>query len=196
MNRILSAPPDLTPATFVFGSPPWLVIGIRCFLLFAGVITAFLCAQQWSVMPLFARLMAALIAPSLIAGSVWPRPWRNTARFIANESGIYFPAYPALTLSSSKSEIGEQWLGVPWESIANIRIATESGEDGKCIAFDIQVSASEKAKFFQAVGIPRDRSESVAETVCAAYGGWPPSRSRAVRKLHSLSSQNEANPSR
>jgi hypothetical protein len=152
--------------------------------------TAFLSAKQWSAMPLFARFLAALIAPSLIAGAMWPRPWRYTTRFIANESGVYFPAYATLTLG--KSQIEEEWLGVPWEHITNIRVATESGEDGKCIAFDIQASPSERSRFFEAVGVPRDRSKPLSETVFAAYGGWPPSPSRAVQKLHSLSLRGEA----
>ena len=191
MNHILPTQPGPTPATLVFGSPPWLVLGFRCVLLFAGCITAVLSAQHWSAMPLFARFLGALIAPTIIGWAAWPRPWRYKTKFIANEKGMYFPAYPSLTLSTAKPQIEEEWLEVPWKHIANIRIATEAGEDGRCAAFDIKASPSEKSRFFETVGVPRDRGEQLSATVSAAFGGWPPSAARVVQKLQSLSLRSE-----
>lgn len=191
MNCMLTTQPWPTPATLVFGAPSWLVLGVRCVLLFAGGITAVLSAQHWSAMPLFARFLAALIAPALIGGAAWPRPWRYTTKFIANENVMYFPAYPSLTLSTSKPQVEEVWLEVPWKHIANIRVATEIGEDGRCAAFDIQSTPIERSTFFEAVGIPRDRGEQLPTTVSVAYGGWPPSSARVVQKLQSLSLRSE-----
>lgn len=107
MNRILHTQPRSTPATLIFRSPPWLVLSVRCVLFFVGGITAVLCTQHWSAMPLFARFLGALIAPTLVGWSVWPRPWRYTTKFIANENGMYFPAYPSFTLSTTKPQAQE-----------------------------------------------------------------------------------------
>ena len=104
---------------------------------------------------------------------------------------MYFPTYPSLTLSIAKPQIEEEWLEVPWKHIANIRIATEAGEDGRCAAFDIQASPIEKSRFFEAVGVPRDRGEQLSATISAAFGGWPPSAARVVQKLQSLSLRSE-----
>ncbi len=191
MNRILRTQPGITPETFVFASPRWLIVGFRSLLFVTGAATAVLCAQHWPAMPLFARFLAALIAPSLLVGSAWHQPWIYTTRFIANESGMYFPVYPPLTLSKKNPQVEIEWLGVPWKHIANIRVATESGESGKCIAFDIQASPIEKSRFFEAVGVPRDRNDQLPATVHAAYSGWPPSPLRAAQKLHYLSLRSE-----
>jgi hypothetical protein len=189
VNRTLPTQPGSTPETLVFGSPPWFVVGFRSVLFFVGCITAVLCAQNWSAMPLFARFLGALIAPTLVGWSVWPRPWRCTTKFIANENGMYFPAYRSLTFSMSEPQIEEAWLEVPWKHIADIRVATEAGEDGSCAAFDIQASPSERSRFFGSVGVPRDRSEQLSATVSAAFGGWSPSPVRVVQKLQDLSSR-------
>ena len=189
MNRILSTPPAPTPQTFVFGTGSWLVFGFRCFLFFAGAMATVISTQHWAVTPLVARFLAVIVASSLLVWSVWPKPWRYTTRFIANENGVYFAAYPTLTLSRAQPEVMESWIGVPWKHITNIRVATESGEDGKCVAFDVQASPIEKASFFGSVGIPRDRGEPSTTTVFAAYGGWPPSAMHAAQKLHNLKRQ-------
>ena len=108
---------------------------------------------------------------------------------------MLWQCYPSLTLSTAKPRIEEEWLEVPWKHIANIRIATEAGEYGRCAAFDIQASPSEKSSFFMAVGVPRDRGEQLSTTVFAAFDGWPPSPARVVQKLQRLSLGSEVYPS-
>ncbi|MBC7956146.1 MAG: hypothetical protein H7Y33_09790 [Cytophagales bacterium] len=146
---------------------------------------ATLLALHWPAMPWPARILAVILAPGLLAWSAWPQPWRHVTRFIANEDGMYFPAYPPLTISAS-STLHEEWLEVPWENIVDIRLAREVGEDGKCVAFDVLVTASERSRFFAAVGTPRDRREPAPAQVSAAYGGWPRSPARVVEQLESL----------
>jgi hypothetical protein len=160
--------------------------GFRCGLLVAGAVTAVMLARQWQVMPLWAALMAGLLAPALMGFSVWPRAWRDTTRFIADETGMFFPAYAALTLGATEPGQEEAWLAVPWQHVTNIRVATEIGEDGRCVAFDLQVSPSERARFFETVGEPRDRRGRHPALVFAAYGGWPPSAKPVAQRLLSL----------
>ena len=125
VNRILPTRPAPTPQIFVFGPESWFVFGFRCFLFFAGAIATVISIQHWAVMPLVARLLAVVVASSLLVWSVWPQPWRYTTRFIANENGVYFAAYPTLTLSRGQPDLKESWLAVPWKHITNIRVATE-----------------------------------------------------------------------
>ena len=99
---------------------------------------------------------------------------------------MHFPVYPPLTLST-KMQRPEAWLAVPWAHIRHIRLASEVGEDGKCLAFDVLVASEEESRFFEAVGSPRDRQERLPTLVFAAYGGWPPSPVHAMAHLQRLS---------
>lgn len=193
MNRILTQPPQGTPTTYVFGAPLWLVLVFRCVLLILGCVTAVLSAQSWPVMPLTAQIVAALLIPALLASPIWSGPWQYAARFIANEYGIYFPAYPPLILPAS-TQRSEVWLAVPWQHIANIRLANAFGEDGNCVAFDIKGSSDEKSRFFEAVGSPKDRPAQMKNTISVAYGGWPPSPAHAVQRLLHLRLRSETQP--
>ncbi|MEO6277288.1 hypothetical protein [Roseateles sp.] len=191
MNRLLPKPPTPNPTTFVYRPPPWLMLGFRCAMLVVGAVTAVMLALHWQAMPLWAALLAGLLTPALMGGSAWPRLWRDTTRFIADETGMFFPAYPALTFAATEPR-QEAWLAVPWQHVANIRVATEVGEDGSCVAFDLQVSPSERARFFGTVGEPRDRRGQRSAQVFAAYGGWPPSAKPAAARLLSLQSRSGA----
>jgi len=185
VNRILPQRPEDEEGAYTFGTPPWLVLAFRGVLLGAGFATGILLGLHWKAMPWPACLLAACLFPSLMAWSLWPRPWRYMVRFIANQRGMYFPAYPVLSLSTP-SPPAEAWLEVPWRHISNIRLANEVGEDGRCVALDIEVSSDEKSKYFGAVGIPRDRQGKLSPLVFAAYGGWPPSPADAVARLTRL----------
>lgn len=193
MNRILTKRPKDTPAMYVFGAPLWLVPVCRCVLLVLGCVTAVLSAQNWPVMPLTAQIMAALLIPALLASPIWTSPWQYPARFIANEGGIYFPAYTPLTLLAAPQRT-EEWLAVPWEHIVNIRLASAFGENGNCVAFDIVVSSDETSRFFEAVGSPRDRQRQRKNTISVAYGGWSPSPAHTVQRLLRLKLRSETQP--
>lgn len=191
MNRILTKPPQGTPTTYVFGAPLWLVLIFRCVLLVLGCVTAVLSVRSWPVMPLTAQIVAALLIPALLASPIWSGPWQYTARFVADEDGMYFPAYPPLILTTS-AQRSDVWLSVPWEHIANIRLTSAFGEDGNCVAFDVKVTSDEKSRFFEAAGNPKDRPAQMKNTISVAYGGWPPSPSHAVQQLLHLRLRSEA----
>jgi hypothetical protein len=65
-------------------------------------------------MPTFAKFLASVIASSLLAFSVWPRPWKSLVKFFADSKGIYFPSNSQLVLSISSPSTSE-WLFVPWQ---------------------------------------------------------------------------------
>jgi hypothetical protein len=185
MNHTLSKRPDSSPTTVVFGAPSWLVMGLRCVLAVMSCVAAALSSLHWSGMPWAARLLVAFLAPALVAWSIWPRPWRRVTKFIADDGGMYFAAHSPLMVWSKPRET-EEWLQVPWPHIDNIRLAREAGEDGHCVAFDLQVTTTERSRFFAAVGTPRDRRDVPEAGFTAAYGGWPPSPAQVVEQLKSL----------
>ena len=51
---------------------------------------------------------------------------------------------------------------------------------GGVAGLHLQVSPSERARFFETVGEPRDRRGQRSAQVFAAYGGWPPSAKPAA----------------
>ncbi|OYT91142.1 MAG: hypothetical protein CFE43_14975 [Burkholderiales bacterium PBB3] len=130
------------------------------------------------------RLFVLALTLTLIISSVWNRPWQNTVHFVANEHGIYFPAYPAMTLIATPQRV--EWLEVPWKHISNIRLVSALGEHGKCVAMDIQVSFLEETRFFEGVGVPNDRLTKTVATVSAAYSNWPPFPAEVFSRLSTL----------
>ena len=115
-------------------------------------------------------------------------------KFIANDRGLYFPAN-GLVVLSFRPNLQEEWLHVPWEGVRDIRLAREVGEDGPCVAFDLEVTAGEANAFFKFVGTPRDRSRGLSGILAVAYGDSPPRPTRTVAILLRLKARSDGQSS-
>lgn len=189
-TQIVESPPRAAE-TYIHQTPPWLAASFRIALFVTSVATIALSVENWATMPNFAKLLALVIATSLPAFSVWPRPWKSLIKFIADSKGIYFPSNSQLVLSLS-SPLTSKWLFVPWRKIENVRLSTETGgEGGPSVAFDARVSTDERETFFKHVGVPRDRPIPSSEVVYASYDDSPPHPKKTLKILVDLRSRSE-----
>lgn len=177
---------------YIHQTPAWLVAAFRFGMLAASLTAAALSAQDWTTMPIPAKLLAALVGSTLFAFALWPRPWGSLVKFAADAHGLYFPHDSQLVLSFTRAASSE-WLFVPWQQIENLRLSVESGgEGGPCVAFDVKVSGPQRAAFFSHVGTPRDRPTPSREVFFASYDDSPPRPSRTLGILVALRGRSEA----
>jgi hypothetical protein len=189
VNRLLHSTPATDSTTYVHAPPGWVLATCRIALGSMGLLLAVMTWRSWADMPLPARTLALFLAPALSAASIWPRPWDRMVKFMVDSHGVYFPANELLVLSF-RPATQQHWLHVPWKNVSNIRLAREVGEDGQCVAFDIQASSAEVVAFFKHVGKPRDQSPDPG-TVSLAYGDSPPHPTKTVKHLLSLKARGE-----
>jgi hypothetical protein len=191
VNHITLNPPAGGHGAVVYGTPAWLTLLFRVAFGCFGLIAAVFSVRAWSGMPVQAQVLGGLLAPTMMAAAIWNKPWQRTTQFIADESGIYFPDYPQLTLSL-KPQIAERWLHVPWRNIQELRLAKEAGESGLAIAFDVQVTNAEEREFFSSVGRASDRSRLTQSNVAAAYSAALPPPKRTLLRMQALRRASEA----
>jgi hypothetical protein len=171
---------------YVHRTPAWLVTTFRATLFVMAAVAGALSMSSWATMPVPARLLVSIVAPALLAFSIWPRPWKGFVKFMADGHGLYFP-HNSLLVVSIGGRSSPEWLFVPWRNVENLRVATEAGTDGgSCIAADIKVSDEERAAFFAHVGTPRDRPTDGAEVVFASYDDSPPNPEKTLKLLSGL----------
>lgn len=185
MNRNLPHAPALNARSYSHRTAPWLA---RCFRLFLGswgTALAVLTALNWPVMPTSARLLAVILVPGLVWGATWPRLWARSVSFIADEDGMYFPRN-AWQVTSLGQQAPEAWLYVPWNHVQNVRLAKESGENTRCIAVDVCISAIEKVDFFNSVATPQDAATARVGYTAVAFTDWQPSLREVAMRLQHL----------
>lgn len=190
MNRILSQRPALKHGAFVYGMPLWLTLILRVGFFVFALVAAALAWNEWSTMPFGAKALLTLLAPAMLLLAAWPRPWRRTTLFVADETGMFFPNNSLLVVAVGTA-LRETWLFVPWSGISGLRLARERGDHAKCVAFDAAVTEQERGEFFGRVDSPTDRSEIRTGTVAAAYSNWPPSAETTLRILIELQTRNK-----
>lgn len=191
MNRVLGSAPPPTSATYAHAPPDWLRWGFR---LLSGGMGCALCVlswQDWAAMPWPARALAIVVGPALVGLSLWHQPWQRRVGFVADERGLYFPANELLVLSLRRTT-SQSWLHVPWRHVHDLRLAREAGEDGDCLAFDVDATAEEAAAFFRHVGRPHGRAVGRQGLVSLAYGDSPPRPAATLKRLLSLKARGGA----
>lgn len=191
MNRILPFRPSVNASTYIHATPGWLLALCRVAFGLGGLVLAVLSWRSWHQMPSPARGLAAVLSPVFVGLSAWSRPWLRTAKFVADEQGIHFPANELLVLSFNRSPV-ERWLLVPWQNVRNVRLAREEGDGNRCVAFDVQVTAEETVSFFRHVARPGDRSGPQRGMLAVAYDDSPPSPGRTLQILLALKARAEA----
>lgn len=190
-SRLLSCQPD-NPRAYVHQTPVWLLKAFRVMLLAAAIALAVLSARTWTDMPRPAQVLVSILSPAFLMLSLWSRPWKSAVKFMADDQGLYFPGNSHLVMSLT-AQTNTEWLFVPWLRIQNLRLSTETGDEGgPCVAFDVTVSPTEREAFFKHVGTPRDRRAPNHEVVFAAYGDLPPHPKKTLSRLNALRSQSES----
>jgi hypothetical protein len=185
MNRTLTEIPALADDYYVHRTPKWLMMFIRLALGVGGVVLAVLSYRDWSHMPLGFRGLVCILVPAFLLFAL--RSTRTT-KFVADTRGVFFPCNELLVTTIGRKN-PNTWLFVPWGNIMNIRVGTSidyEGDKSKCVAFDVKVSSQEKAAFFQHVGAPTDREQSVNGFLSVAYSDNPPAPRKAVAILLQL----------
>jgi len=191
VNQVLPSKPSVLTTTYVHASPAWLQAVLRVMFGLMSLGLLVLTWRSWAQMPLPARTLALVLAPAFIAVCVWPRLWGHRAKFLADDTGIYFPANELL-VPAFRDDSQHPWLHVPWRNISNIRIAREAGEGGRCVALEVSVTEAEASAFFKHVGQPRDGSARTPDALAIAYGDSPPKPETTVQLLLALKARGGA----
>jgi len=96
----------------------------RASMILLGPFLLLLWLRGTSAWPLPAILFALGIGVGTFLMGLWPRPWTRFVLFVADESGIAFPANDLLVVKPGAKE-DTRWLHVPWRKTSNVRVLTE-----------------------------------------------------------------------
>lgn len=188
MIRELPARPDLSGDAFVFGMPVWLATVLRLVIGAAAPTLAWLSVQDWERMPMPARGLVIVLVPALLGWALWPQAWRGAICFVADRQGLYFPHHSQVIHVAGRPE-DPRWLFVPWARITQLRVARVRGDDGPCVAFDIDaLSAAQREDYFRQVDAPDDRPRGAGSPLAVAYANRPPSPRVTLERLERLRS--------
>lgn len=186
-NRILTNLPVLGSDAYEHRTPAWLVNSVRGILALAGLYLL------WETVSGDEPLLLRAIMGLLVAGFwffVFTRQiWGKVVRFTADRQGIYFPCNDLLVSVLGRRVHVQQWLFVPWCNISNLRLDQVRDSDGQacpCIAFEVQLSGSQEADFFQHIEHPDSQRYSADGARSLAYGDNPPSPQDTLTKLQNL----------
>jgi hypothetical protein len=184
--RIVDRPPE-GPDRYVHRTPVWLQGLVRSAFMLAAAGLIWLAHREWISMPLPARLLVGALVPAFAVFALWQRPWRCTVRFVADQSGVWFPDNAQQVLSRGMSA-APRWLHVDWFGVTRLRVARSADDGGGlCIAMDVAVPDAHRDEFFRYVGAPQGE-EGMAEhgVLRIAYDDRPPHPRQTVARLEAL----------
>lgn len=179
--------PRPSGAHYIHRTPPWLVICLRIVCAAFALAVAWLSAQEWATMPIPARMLIGVLLPALAYCALSRRVWRGTVKFLADARGIHFPHNSLLVRTLGEPQKAE-WLLVPWQRIANIRVAEVPTEDGAApgLCLDVQVTTAQADDFLAHVALPQDKRAAKPGWVAVGYADRPPHPAKTVARLSAL----------
>lgn len=131
--------PNLTGDVYAPVMPMWFVNGLRLFTLFFSLGLAWLSYHDWSNMPIFARVIVAVLAPVFFLSALSAKKWWATFAvnpfFLADHLGMYFrrnDSFMHYIVNKNKHQKNglKQWLFEPWQHINHVRVAKVNTSDG------------------------------------------------------------------